>query len=273
MGLAMQAAAEADIPFVVLDRPNPLGGEYVSGFVLESSERSFVGQYPIPLVHGLTIGELANFIKDQELIPGLDKLKLTVIPIKGWQRWMRWPDTNLSWKKTSPNIVSFESALVYPGVALLEATSVSDGRGTATPFTIVGFPGANPQRIAQTLNDLRLPGVLFEPTQFVPRALKGMESSPAYEGRVVQGVRIVVVDFHSFQPVETGIHILRVFYEELRASAHPGFISRAEWLNKLAGTKRLYEMLVHDAKAHEIIASWASEVQRYKMARSKYLLY
>src|SRR5262249_46296451 len=115
MGLAMQAAAAAGIPFVVLDRPNPLGGDYVSGFVLEPAHKSFVGQYPIPIVHGMTVGELARMIQGERWLDGLDTLQLTVIPMQGWNRSMRWPQTGLAWVPTSPNIPTFESALAYPG--------------------------------------------------------------------------------------------------------------------------------------------------------------
>ena len=159
MGLAMQAAAEAGIPFVILDRPNPLGGQYVSGFVTEQPQISFIGQYQIPAVHGLTVAELARLIKGQRLLPGLENLHLEVIAMKGWARWMRWPDTKLPWQKTSPNIVDFETALVYAGIGLFEATSVSDGRGTPTPFTHLGAPWVDGKELASTLNSLGLPGV------------------------------------------------------------------------------------------------------------------
>ena len=135
MGLAMQAAAAARIPFVVLDRPNPLGGEYVSGFVLEPALRSFVGQYPIPIVHGLTVGELARMIQGEKWLEGLDGLQLSVVAMQGWQRSMRWPQTQHAWVATSPNIPTFESALVYPGIGIVGETDVNEGRGTSTPFS------------------------------------------------------------------------------------------------------------------------------------------
>ena len=163
MGLAMQAAAEARLPFVVLDRPNPLGGEDVAGFVLEDAQRSFVGQFRIPMVHGLTVAELAALIRAERLLPGLEALDLRVMRMEGWDRAMRWPATGLPWVNTSPNIVSFETALVYAGVGLLEGTIASDGRGTTTPFTLVGAPWLEPGRIAGELEAARLPGVRFEP--------------------------------------------------------------------------------------------------------------
>ena len=151
MGLAMQAAAAARIPFVVLDRPNPLGGEYVSGFVLEPALRSFVGQYPIPIVHGLTVGELARMIQGEKWLDGLDGLQLSVVPMQGWQRSMRWPQTERAWVATSPNIPTFDSALVYTGIGMVGETDVNEGRGTPTPFRVFGAPWLDGPRMVARL--------------------------------------------------------------------------------------------------------------------------
>jgi uncharacterized protein YbbC (DUF1343 family) len=272
MGLAMQAAAEARIPFIVLDRPNPLGGEYVSGYVLEDGQRSFVGQYQIPLIHGLTIGELATLIKGQRLLPGLEALDLRIVEMEGWQRWMRWPDTKLRWKGTSPNITTFETAMVYAGVGLFEATSASDGRGTSTPFTILGAPWIDSNRMATQLNTLELPGVIFEPTEFIPRSIKEA-SSPRLEGKRVHGIRIVVTDYREFLPLETGIHVLEAFSREAKAKSAAKLIDPADWFNKLAGTKRLLTMLAKNQGANDILVSWAEEVDKYKVMREAYLRY
>src|SRR5262249_6297304 len=129
MGLAMQAAAAAGIPFLGLDRPHPLGGEYVSGFMLEPKLATFVGQYIIPIVHGMTVGELARMIQGEKLLPGLDKLDLRIVEMKGWRRSMRWPQTQRAWVATSPNIPTFESALVYPGIGVVGEIDVNEGRG------------------------------------------------------------------------------------------------------------------------------------------------
>ena len=157
MGLAMQAAAAARIPFVVLDRPNPLGGEYVSGFVLEPSLRSFVGQYPIPIVHGLTVGELARMIKGEGWLEGLGALELSVVEMQGWRRSMRWPQTERAWVATSPNIPTFESALVYPGIGIVGEAEVSEGRGTPTPFSLFAAPWLDAARTAAQAECARPP--------------------------------------------------------------------------------------------------------------------
>lgn len=271
MGLAMQAAAEAGLPFVVLDRPNPLGGAYVSGFVLEREHTSFVGQYPIPVAHGLTVGELARMIQGEGLLPGLEALQLDVVAMEGWQRAMLWPETGLPWINTSPNIPGFETALVYPGACFFEATAASEGRGTETPFTLLGAPWADGQALVDTLNARALPGIRFEAATFTPRPIEGMDTNPKLNGQSLQGVRHVVTDRHAFQPVETGIHVLHAFYHQ--APDRNRFMARPAALTRLAGTPRLGEMLAQGARPEPIIAAWQEEVEAFRARRTAYLLY
>ncbi|MDX1548562.1 MAG: DUF1343 domain-containing protein [Rhodothermales bacterium] len=272
MGLAMQAAAEAGIPFIVLDRPNPLGGAYASGFVLDPAHASFVGLYPIPVAHGMTVGELARMIRAEGWLPGLDGLDLDVVAADGWRRSMRWPETGLPWIRPSPNIPDYETALVYPGAAFFEAAAASEGRGTETPFLLLGAPWADAQALADTLNARRLAGVRFEPSQFTPRSIDGMASSPKLEGAALSGVRYVVTEDSVFRPVEAGIHVLHAFYGQARAGGHE-LISRPEWLTKLGGTPRLGRMLRDGARPEAIIAAWQGEVAAFDRRRALYLLY
>ena len=271
MGLAMQAAAEAGLPFVVLDRPNPLGGAYVSGFVLEPEHTSFVGQYPIPIAHGLTVGELARMIQGEGLLPGLENLQLDIVEMEGWQRAMLWPETGLPWINTSPNIPGFETALVYPGACFFEATAASEGRGTETPFTLLGAPWADGQALADTLNAHALPGIRFEAAAFTPRPIEGMDTHPKLEGQPLQGIRHVVTDARTFRPVETGIHVLHTFYHQAPDVNH--FLTRQAWLTKLSGTTRLGEMLAQRARPEAIIAAWQEEVEAFRERREAYLIY
>ncbi len=273
MGLAMQAAAEAGLPFVVLDRPNPLGGAYVSGFVLEPAFTSFVGQYPLPVAHGLTVGELARMIQGERLLPGLETLRLDVVPMQNWQRAMRWPDTGLPWIYTSPNIPDFETALVYPGACFFEATAASEGRGTLEPFKLLGAPWADGPTLADTLNARRLPGVRFEATRFTPRSIEGMVAQPKLEGEALRGVRYVVTDAHAFRPVETGIHVLHAFYRQALGAGRKDFFAREDALARLAGTRRLGQMLQAGARPEAVIAAWQEEVQAFERRRAPYLLY
>ena len=270
MGLAMQSAAEAQIPFVVLDRPNPLSGDYVSGFILEPDQTSFVGMYPIPIAHGLTIGELAQMIKGEAMLPGLEDLALEVIAVDGWMRSMQWPDTGLPWVNTSPNIPDFLTALVYPGTCFFESTSASEGRGTPTPFTLVGAPWADPAAIARVLNAYELPGVSFEGTTFTPAPLEGMDTNPKLSGQQIGGLRIQVTSRKDYLPVETGIHVFHTFYQA--APSPDAFLSRPQWLARLSGTTRLEQMLGTQEPA-DIVASWGSELENFTSVSRNYHLY
>ena len=270
MGLAMQSAAEAGIPFMVLDRPNPLSGTYVSGFILEPDQQSFVGQFSIPIAHGLTVAELATMIKGEALLPGLDSLELSIVAMEGWDRTMQWPDTGRTWTPTSPNIPQFANALVYPGTCFFEATSGSEGRGTLHPFLQVGALGVDGNLIAVGLNKKSLPGVYFERVEFTPQPLRSMDSEPKLNGQTIQGVGIKITDRRIYQPVEIGIHILHAYYHATAMSSD--FLSRPEWLKKLSGTSKLAEMLA-TMPPEDIIASWEEDVTQFIQRSENYYLY
>jgi uncharacterized protein YbbC (DUF1343 family) len=273
MGLAMQAAAAARIPFVVLDRPNPLGGEYVSGFVLEPSLRSFVGQYPIPIVHGLTVGELARMIKGEGWLEGLGALELSVVEMQGWRRSMRWPQTERAWVATSPNISTFESALVYPGIGIVGEAEVSEGRGTPTPFSLFAAPWLDAARTAARLNALGLPGVTFQKTSFTPRSIPGIASHPRFEGTRLDGVRVTVTDVTLVEPLEIGMHALAAIAAAARAKGVTPLFANLKMLHAIAGTRRLLRMLDSGSDGSAIIAAWQSEVAQFKALRGRYLTY
>jgi uncharacterized protein YbbC (DUF1343 family) len=272
LGLAMQAAAAARIPFIVLDRPNPLGGEYVSGFVLERSLRSFVGQYPLPIVHGLTVGEIARMIKGEAWLDGLEHLDLKVVTMQGWQRAMRWPETQRTWVPTSPNIPSFESALLYPGIGIVGETEVNEGRGTGQPFTAFGAPWLDAPRLVQRLESSALAGVRLEATRYVPASIDGVAKHPRFVGQTISGVRLSVTDADRLAPLELGMHVLAALAAEAKASGVP-LIANVTMLHALAGTKRLYRLLMAGQDAGSIIAAWGDEVAQFKALRAKYLLY
>jgi uncharacterized protein YbbC (DUF1343 family) len=273
MGLAMQAAAEARIPFVVLDRPNPLGGDYVSGFVLEPALASFVGRYPVPIVHGLTVGELARMIKGERWLKGLDRLDLTVVAMQGWRRGMRWPELRRQWVPTSPNIPTFEAALVYPGMGLVGEADVNEGRGTPTPFSVFGAPWLDAGRALEFLNALGLPGARFERADFTPRSIPRVAEHPRFQGRPIRGVRIRVTDVARFEPLETGIHVLAVLAAEARAKGKAQLFANLSMSFAIAGTKRLDRMLAGGSDGAAIIAAWQAEVVQFGARRAPYLLY
>jgi uncharacterized protein YbbC (DUF1343 family) len=270
MGLAMQAAAEAGIPFVVLDRPNPLGGEYVSGFVRQG-RATFTSLYPIPLAHGMTVGELAEMIKGEAMLPGLAQLDLNVVRMQGWQRWMRWPDTGLPWVATSPNLASFESTLLYPGTGLLEGTAASEGRGTEEPFQVVGWPGIDAQALAQRLNAEELTGLRFEAIHFTPIRMSGVSSSPKYKNRDIAGVRIRIVDYPSVHPVEAGVAVVHALYRAVQESAHKVFFRGG--FDDMAGGDSLRKGIEGGSSPAAIAGQWNEMVRRFLDLRKPYLLY
>lgn len=272
MGLAMQAAADADIPFVVLDRPNPIGGVWPEGFLMESQHESFVGQYPIPQTHAMTVGELARMIQGESMLSGLQTLDLQVIQMANYNRSMLWADTGLDWTPPSPNIPDAATALAYAGAALFENSSVNEGRGTRTPFTVVGAPWADSAALEADLNARNLPGVLFEAVSYTPESIPGMASNPTHRGRRVNGVLIKVNDPYIFQPVATGVHLLDAFYGQVPSSTRSSFFNN-DWLAKLSGTHRLRRMLVDGASPEEIIEAWSDDIEGFKADREQYLLY
>lgn len=272
MGLAMQAAARRRIPFVVLDRPNPLGLTYVSGFSLEPQFKSFVGPYPMPIVHGMTVAELAHMIKGERWLDGLDTLDLQVMKCEGLTRSMRWPSTGLPWVATSPNIPTFDAALVYPGIGIVGETLVNEGRGTPLPFSQFGAPWLDAQRLAADLTALKLPGVRFDAVRYVPRSIKNVAENPRFKGETVNGVRIAVTAVDAVRPLEMGIHALSLMQRQATAKGR-SILPENRMFQLIAGTARLKSMLGSGASGADIIASWQQEVAAFEQKRTKYLLY
>jgi uncharacterized protein YbbC (DUF1343 family) len=271
MGLAMQAAAAADIPFIVLDRPNPLGG-HVGGGVLDKTSISFVGLYPVPETYGLTAGELALAAQANEWLPEIGSLQLSVIEMTGWDASMRWPDTGLDWIAPSPALTSADSAIVYPATVYLEATSLSYGRGTDHPFTLFGAPWLDAQHVVDELSDLSLPGLQFTATTTTPRMLAGMTVEPAFLDVEIAAVQVDVVDHTAVRPAEAGVQLLRLLVSEGQA-AGVDVLSRPEWIDQLSGSSRLREDLERDAPAAEIIRRHGAEVLPLSKELKKHHLY
>jgi uncharacterized protein YbbC (DUF1343 family) len=217
----------------------------------------------------MTVGELAQMIKGEAMMSGLDDLDLRVIEMEGWGRMQRWPATGMAWNPPSPNLPTYETAAVYPGTGFMEAFGGSEGRGTEAPFATVGATWSDAQSLADDLNARRLPGVTFEPHVFTPRPNAG-SASPRFEGERVGGVRIGVTDAQTVRPVELGVHLATA----LRAQGDADrLIERADWLDKLAGSDRFGRMLRDGASADAIIASWQDDVAAFERAREPYLIY
>jgi len=256
MALAMEAAAEHGLRFVVLDRPNPINGLGVAGPVLDPGREAFVACHPIPVRHGMTVGELARMLNAERTL-GLD---LRVVPVEGWRRGDSFDATGLPWVNPSPNMRSVDEAFLYPGVGLLEATNLSVGRGTATPFEVVGAPWLDGERLAEALGRDGLPCVSFRPTAFTPSASK-------FAGERCGGVVLEVTDRRAFRAVRMGLAIAR----QLRL-LQPDDWDPAGCDHLLRHAKTL-EALTQARPLDEIEAQGHAGLQAFLERRARFLLY
>lgn len=269
MAYVLEAAAEARIPVIVLDRPNPLGGVNVDGFVLEESQRSFVGLHPIPILHGMTVGELAQMMNGEGWLRNGVRADLTVIKMERWKRGLRFDESGLQWIRPSPNMMTLQTASVYPGTCLFEGTNVSEGRGTDHPFEIIGAPFIENERWADLLNSYALPGVRFRPVTFIPQDIPNVALNPKFEDQLCRGISIEVRDPKEYEPVRVGVYLLAT----ARLVSGENFKWIPASIDRLAGTKRLREMIDRGVSPEEIVKSWKKEVEGFQHVRSKYSLY
>jgi len=256
LGNVMEEAAKVKLPVFVLDRPNPIGGLDVEGPIADKDKLSFTAYHTIPTRHGLTIGELAQLFNRQRNI-GAD---LRVIKMDGWRRSMWFDETNLTWINPSPNMRSLTEATLYPGVGLLETTNLSVGRGTDTPFEVVGAPWIQGDRLAEYLNQRGLPGVRFVPLRFTPNA-------SVFKDQQCGGVNIIITDRALFRPLPTGIEMalaLRKLY--------PNDWQVDKYLRLLVNADTL-ERVKRGESAKEIVDSWNAGLQEFRRARAEILLY
>ncbi len=269
VALAMEAAAEHGIPFVILDRPNPIRGLSFDGPVRLPSLRSFVAWMPIPVTHGLTIGELARLWNEEGWLANSVKVALQVVEMEGWRRSMWYDETGLSWTPPSPNMPSLQTAMIYPGICFVEGTSVSEGRGTASPFQVIGAPWAEPDDILRELSTFDTPGVTFSAAQFTPADIPGTASQPKFENAVCHGIRLSVEDRDAVKPVHLGVALLSAFKR-----AHPTeTVFRNRRFDILTGNKSVRQQLDRGCHPDEICEGWAEELRSFGETRSKYLMY
>ena len=267
MANCLAAARAHGVKAIVCDRPNPIGGVAIEGPMLLKGFESFVGLYPIPMRHGMTIGELARLFNDAFGI-GAD---LEVVEMTGWRREMYFEDTRLPWVMTSPNIPTVDTCVVYPGTVLFEGTNVSEARGTTRPFELAGAPWVVAERFADAMNRLELPGAFFRPAVFEPTFHKHAQASCG-------GCQIHVLDRATFRAVETGVALLGAF----RASGPAQFAWRDppyEYehtklpIDILAGSSALREQIEAGQTARDIAQSWEREVADFEKLRKRFLLY
>jgi len=244
----LRGAAKAGKAVIVLDRPNPITGALVEGPGVEPGFESFVGIIPIPLRHGLTLGELARWVNARQQ----PQAELSVVAMRGWQRAQWFDQTGRVWVSTSPAMPHLSTATVYPGTCLLEGTTFSEGRGTALPFEILGAPGVDGWALAARLNSLHLPGVIFRPTEFTPMSSK-------HHGQECAGVQLHVTDRSSFRPFSAGLHVLaacrRVAPEQF-AFLNTSWEGRPPHFDLLMGSARVRQMLEQGADVGEIESTW-----------------
>lgn len=266
MANCLRATAKRGLPVIVCDRPNPIGGA-IEGPMLKPGFESFVGQFPIPMRHGMTIGELARLFNERH---GLGAA-LEVVPMQGWRRSMYWDETGLPWVMPSPNMPALDTAIVYPGTVLFEGTLLSEGRGTTRPFELIGAPWIDGEQLAARLNAQGLAGVYFRPAIFEPTFQKHARTTCG-------GCQIHVTDRHAFKPVKTGIALLRECYDFAP--------NRFQWrpapyeyehekmpIDILAGSPALREQIEKQAPLAEIVASWREGEREFAEAARPYLLY
>jgi len=258
LGLCMRSAGESNIPFFVLDRPNPITGLIVEGPIADKEHFGFTAFGPLPVAHGMTFGELAKLYNDEPAFK--TQCELNVIECQGLTRKMWWDQTGLEWINPSPNMRSLNAALLYPGVCLMEQTNVSMGRGTDTPFEHFGAPWIDADRYAEALNAANLPGLHFEPTTFTPDASK-------FKGEPCHGVKITVTDRNAVQPVRAGTymiwHLHKLFGQKFQLAK----------VDVLLKNKAALEALKTADDPEQVIAGWQPPLGEFKATREKYLIY
>ena len=259
MAYAMEAAAENGIPFVVLDRPNPQGGLRVDGPVLDPDYSSFIGLYPIPLKHGMTVGELARLFNTEYQI----QADLEVVKMKGWKRSMMYEDTGLPFVMPSPNMPTTDTVNVYPATGLFEGTNLSEGRGTTKPFQLIGAPYIKAHEYANELNGLDLPGVAFRAASFTPTFSK-------HAGKLTHGVEVYVTDPARFESTRTGIAMIQTAHDMYPDDFE--FLAN-DFITKLTGNAYVKDMILEGAPLEDILTKIEDERDAFLPIRKEYLLY
>ncbi len=265
----VQAGAENHIPVIILDRPNPINGINVEGPVRKEDEASFVGIAPIPIMHGMTVGELAKIYAGEGYIGNNLKSHLTIIKMKYWKRKSYLDNYSLPWINPSPNIPDLETAIIYPGTCLIEGTNVSEGRGTLHPFLTIGAPYINSDSLIKKLNKYGIPGVKLTPTSFTPADIPKMVTNPKYKGENCNGISIHIIDRNKFKAVDFGLKLVCAIH-----ALYPDkFKFRDAGFDRLSGDKSVRENISAGVSPSKIENSWKKELNEFLKIRKKYLLY
>lgn len=258
MALAMQSAARKGIPFVVLDRPDPIGGEIVEGALLDPKFKSFVGMYPIPARHGMTVGELATMFNQKFGIGA----NLSVARVSGWRRSQWFDETGLPWVNPSPNLRSLAALSSYPGSVYFEGTTLTEGRGTDRPFEQIGAPWLDAPRMANLMNEKRLPGIRFEAITMsvAPTAAK-------HKGQTIPAIRFVITDREAYRPVKTSL----ILIDEIHR-AHPREFAWTGTIDRLTGSDKVRHA-VENGQLPALLEDWDREAAAFRESRKAFLMY
>jgi len=264
----LESAGENNIPVIILDRPNPIGGNYVDGPVLDNNFKSFVGIAQIPITHGMTVGELANYFVGEKIISSWKNISLKVIQCKHWEREI--PNEFYSkWNSPSPNINSLETALVYPGICLFEGTNISEGRGTKFPFLQFGAPFVKADEVIDKINLLKVDGAELQSVAFIPEDIDGMATNPKFENQTCYGIKIKVTDPNKFEAVQFGVKLLyvltKLYGDKIKFNEQS--------FDRLAGSDILRKQILSKLSPEKIFASWQPELTKFNKKRNQYLLY
>jgi uncharacterized protein YbbC (DUF1343 family) len=255
LGYAMEAAAKKGIPFYVLDRPNPLTGSRVQGPMMDKDMKSFTGYFPLPIRHGMTVGELAEMFNVENKIG----VKLHVIKMAGYQRTSWYDETGLPWVNPSPNLRSLTQAILYPGVAMVEGANVSVGRGTDAPFELLGAPWVSADELTHYLNKRQIPGVRFRPAHFVPHGYR-------FKDQPCHGIQMILDDRQCLDSPSLGIEIASALYR-----LYPKDFEIEKTL-AIMGSRRLVDA-IKESEPHVIVSKWEESLEEFLKLRAKYLLY
>jgi uncharacterized protein YbbC (DUF1343 family) len=258
MALSMKAAARKNIPFVVLDRPNPIGGEIVEGALLDPRFTSFVGMYPIPARHGMTVGELATLFNQKYGIGA----ELIVARVSNWRRSQWFDQTGLPWVNPSPNLRSFAALQNYPGSVYFEGTNLTEGRGTDRPFEQIGAPWLNAREVARVMNERQLPGVRLEAI-----TMPVEQTAAKFKGQTISALRFVVTDREAYRPVRTSLLLI----DEIRRQ-HPADFAWSGTIDRLTGSDKV-RLAIEGGRLPSLLQEWDREAADFLESRKPFLLY
>lgn len=263
----IESCNENNLPLIVLDRPNPISGNYVDGPVLDSTLKSFIGIIPIPITHGMTVGELALLMNEKYFA---NKVNLKVIPMLNWKRDIYFDECNLPWINPSPNIVNNDAAIIYPGICLIEGTNISEGRGTYLPFLQIGAPFINSKNLLSELkkNSKNIEGISFDTISFIPKSIPGMSDKPKFIGEKCYGLRFSLTNRDKFESVKFGVILIHTLIK-----LYPDKIVFRNSFDRLFGKVNSVNLFKNITSIETFISSWKNELEDFMLLRKNYLIY